>query len=145
METLEQILDLWRKDSEIDITEPSKEILNIPKIHNKFLTIMSKHRISSKKASFDYNKIKRLKWEYYTGKMSQEELTEQGWEPFRYTLKSDIATYLESDKDLITLLQKKIYHDECVSVCESVLKELNNRTWQLKEHMQHERFISGAR
>jgi len=145
METLEQILDLWRKDSEIDITEPSKEILNIPKIHNKFLTIMSKHRISSKKASFDYNKIKRLKWEYYTGKMSQEELTEQGWEPFRYTLKSDIATYLESDKDLITLLQKKIYHDECVSVCESVLKELNNRTWQLREHMQHERFIQGAR
>jgi len=145
METLDQILEIWRKDSEIDITEPSKEILNIPKIHNKFLTIMSKHRIASKKASFDYNKMKRLKWEYYTGKMSEEELKEQGWEPFRYTLKSDIATYLESDKDLVTFLQKKIYHDECVSVCESILKELNNRTWQLREHMTHERFISGAR
>lgn len=145
MESLDQILELWKKDSEIDITEPSKEILNIPKIHNKFLSIMTRHRITSKKCMFDFNKMKRLKWEYYTGKLSEEELVELGWEPFRYTLKSDVATYLESDKDLIKFLEKKTYHDECVSICEAILKELNNRTWQLKEHMQHERFIHGAR
>lgn len=145
METLDQILDLWKKHSEIDITEPSKEILNIPKIHNTFLSIMTRHRIASKKAMFDYSKMKRTKWEYYTGKMSEEELAEFGWEPFRYTLKSDITTYLDSDKDLIKLLEKKAYYDECVGLCESILKELNNRTWQLREHMTHERFIQGAR
>lgn len=145
METLDQILDLWKKHSEIDITEPSKEILNIPKIHNTFLSIMTRHRIAAKKAMFDYSKMKRTKWEYYTGKLSEEELTELGWEPFRYTLKSDITTYLDSDKDLIKLLEKKAYYDECISLCESILKELNNRTWQLREHMTHERFIQGAR
>jgi hypothetical protein len=142
---LDEILESWKKDSEIDITEPSREITNIPKIHSRYLTEMTQHRIAAKKANFDYNKIKRKKWEYYTGKMSQEELDVEGWEPFRYTLKSDISTYLESDKDLIRLLEKKVYHDECVSVCEAVLKELNNRTWQLREHMTHERFIQGAR
>jgi hypothetical protein len=145
METLDQILDLWKKEAEIDITEPSKEILKIPQIHNKFLSIMTRHRIASKKAMFDYSKMKRSKWEYYTGKMSEEELAEFGWEPFRYTLKSDISTYLDSDKDLIKLLEKKAYYEECVSLCESILKELNNRTWQLREHMTHERFIQGAR
>jgi len=142
---LDEILESWKKDSEIDITEPSREITNIPKIHSRYLTEMTQHRIAAKKANFDYNKIKRKKWEYYTGKMSQEELEAEGWEPFRYTLKSDISTYLESDKDLIRLLEKKVYHDECVSVCEAILKELNNRTWQLREHMTHERFIQGAR
>jgi hypothetical protein len=142
---LDEILESWKKDSEIDITEPSREITNIPKIHSRYLTEMTQHRIAAKKANFDYNKIKRKKWEYYTGKMSQEELDVEGWEPFRYTLKSDISTYLESDKDLIRLLEKKVYHDECVSVCEAILKELNNRTWQLREHMTHERFIQGAR
>jgi hypothetical protein len=112
METIDQILDLWKKDSEIDITEPSKEILKVPQIHNKFLSIMTKHRIASKKALFDFNKMKRTKWEYYTGKMSEEELAEFGWEPFRYTLKSDISTYLDSDKDLIKLLEKKAYYSD---------------------------------
>lgn len=142
---LDEILESWKKDSEIDITEPSREITNIPKIHSRYLSEMTQHRIASKKANFDYSKVKRKKWEYYTGKMSQEELEAEGWEPFRYTLKSDITTYLESDKDLIRLLEKKVYHDECVGVCESILKELNNRTWQLREHMTHERFIQGAR
>jgi hypothetical protein len=142
---IDELLESWKKDSEVDITEPSKEIINIPKIHSKYLAEMTQHRINSKKAMFDYNKMKRSKWEYYTGKMSEEELKEFGWEPFRYTLKSDVTTYLESDKDLIKLLERKVYHDECVGVCEAILKELNNRTWQLREHMTHERFIQGAR
>lgn len=142
---IDELLESWKKDSEVDITEPSKEILNIPKIHSKYLAEMTQHRISSKKALFEYNKLKRLKWEYYSGKMSEDELQQYGWEPFRYTLKSDIVTYIDSDTDLINLMQKKIYHDECVGVCESIIKELNNRTWQLREHMTHERFIHGAR
>jgi len=145
METLDKILEAWKKDSEVDITEPSKEIVRIPMIHSKYLSAMTKHNISSKKALFDYNKLKRTKWEYYTGKMSEEELQECGWEPFRYTLKSDVSTYIESDKDLIKLMEKKAYYDECVSVCQAIIKELNNRTWQLREHMTHERFIQGAR
>jgi hypothetical protein len=145
METLDKVLEHWSKDSVVDDTEPSREIIRVPVLHSKYLNIMSNHKLASKKAFFDYNRMRRLKWEYYTGKMSQEELEEHGWEPFRYTLKSDVTTYLEADNDLIRLLEKKVYHEEVVSVCEAILKELNNRTWQLREHMTHERFIQGAR
>jgi hypothetical protein len=34
-------------------------------------------------------------------------------------------------------------HEEIVEFCKQVLKELNNRTWQLKEYMSWERFIGG--
>ena len=110
MENIEQILNNWTTDSDIDQTEPGKELLKIPKLHNKYLTILTKHKMAAKKANFDYLRMRKVKWEYYTGKLSREELEQYGWEPFQFTLKSDITTYLESDTDLIKLLEKKIYH-----------------------------------
>ena len=100
METLENILSLWEKDAVIDQTEPSKELIKIPTLHSKYLGILSKHKFASKKAHFDYLKMKKVKTEYYTGKLSQDELSEYGWEPFQFVLKSDMSTYLEADKDL---------------------------------------------
>ena len=143
MENLDQILKHWESDSVIDQTEPGKELIRIPILHNKYLTILTKHKFASKKANYDYLRMKKTKWEYYTGKMSQEELEEHGWEPFRYTLKSDISTYLESDNDMIKLLEKKVYHDECVSVIEAIMSELKSRTYQLRDFIQWERFIGG--
>ena len=143
METLEQILKLWESDAVIDSTEPSKELLKIPRHHSKYLAILTKHKIASKKANFDYLRMRKVKWEYYTGKMSQEELNEYGWEPFQFTLKSDITTYLEADTDLIKLLEKKAYHEEVVSVLESIMNELKQRTWQLRDFISWEKFIGG--
>lgn len=143
METLEHVLKNWEADTDIDQTEPGKELLKIPKLHNKYLAILTKHKIASKKAQFDYLRMRKIKWEYYTGKLSQEELGEYGWEPFPFTLKSDINTYLESDKDLIRLLEKKVYHDESVSVIEAILNELKQRTWQLRDFISWEKFING--
>jgi len=143
MENIEQILNNWTTDSDIDQTEPGKELLKIPKLHNKYLTILTKHKMAAKKANFDYLRMRKVKWEYYTGKLSREELEQYGWEPFQFTLKSDITTYLESDTDLIKLLEKKIYHEEAVSVVEAIMSELKQRTWQLRDFITWERFIGG--
>ena len=143
MENLEQILKYWETDSVMDQTEPSKELLRIPILHSKYLNILTKHKIASKKAHFDYLRMRKIKWEYFTGKMSKEELDEYGWEPFQFVLKSDMSTYMESDKDLIKTLEKKVYHDECVSVIESIMNELKQRTWQLRDFISWEKFING--
>ena len=143
MENIEQIMNLWTADSDIDQTEPGKELLKIPKLHNKYLTILTKHKMAAKKANFDYLRMRKTKWEYYTGKTSKEELDQFGWEPFQFTLKSDVSTYLESDQDLIKLLEKKIYHEEAVSVIEAIMGELKQRTWQLRDFITWERFIGG--
>lgn len=143
METLEQILKLWETDSIVDQTEPSKELLRIPVLHSKYLGILTRHKVASKKAHFDYLRMRKIKWEYFTGKLSQEELEQYGWEPFQFALKSDISTYMEADKDLIRLLEKKVYHDECVSVIEAIMNELKQRTWQLRDFISWEKFING--
>lgn len=143
MENLEQILKYWETDSKMDSTEPSKELLRIPLLHSKYLNVLTKHKIASKKAHFDYLRMRKMKWEYYTGKTSKEELEEYGWEPFQFTLKSDINTYLEADTDLIKLLEKKVYHEEVISVVESIMNELKQRTWQLRDFISWEKFVNG--
>lgn len=143
MENLEQILKMWEKDADMDQTEPGKELLKIPKLHNQYLSILTKHKIASKKAHFDYLRMRKLKIEYYSGRMDQEDLEKHGWEPFAFVLKSDINAYLEGDGDLIRLLEKKVYHEEAVSVLESIMSELKQRTWQLRDFISWEKFIGG--
>jgi hypothetical protein len=87
--------------------------------------------------------MRKLKVEYFSGRMDQEELDSRGWEPFQFVLKSDISAYLEGDDDLIRLLEKKVYHEEVVSVLESIMGELKNRHWELKSFIDWERFIGG--
>ena len=142
---LEELMLQWERDSEVDITEPGKEILRIPLLHNKYNKYLSLHNLAAKRTGLEYDKLKRMKWMYYNGKLDQDELDKLGWEPFRFTLKSDIQVYLDGDDDLVKLKRKKTYHEEAAKFCEYVMKELNNRTWQLKEYMGWEKFIQGAR
>jgi hypothetical protein len=144
MKQLDDLLEMWRTDSIIDRTEPGKALINIPQLHSKYLNILSRHRLLSKESEFKYNKMKKLKWEYYTGKLDQDQLDKHGWEPFPFVLKSELTTYLESDDDINKHIAQKIIHDEIVEVCSSILKELHSRTFQLKEFITWERFIQGV-
>ncbi len=144
MTKIEELLEMWRKDCDIDRTEPGKALLDIPKLHSKYLTILSKHRLLSKEAEFKYNKMKRLKWEYYTGKLDDDQLKQYGWEPFPFVLKSEITTYLESDEDINKYIASKALNDEIVELCQSIMKELNSRTFQLRDYIAWERFIQGV-
>lgn len=145
MENLEQVLKLWENDAQIDQTEPGKEVIKIPMLHNKYLKILVKHRIAVKKATFDYAKMRKIKEEYYNGSMSQEDLQQYGWEPFQIKLstKAGVEKYIEADENLIRLLEKKVYHEEVVAVCESIMQELKSRTFQLRDFIAWERFIAG--
>jgi hypothetical protein len=144
MLVLDELLEMWNKDSVIDRTEPGNALIDIPKLHSKYLNILSKHRLFSKEAEFKYNQLRRVKWEYYTGKLDETTLKQRGWEPFPFVLKSEVNSYIESDEDLNKLLARKIMHDEIVDVCTSILKELNSRTFQLRDFIAWERFIQGS-
>jgi hypothetical protein len=141
--SLESLIESWTKDSSIDSTEPGKEILRTPILHNKYNKFLSLHNLAAKKAALEYAKMRKVKWAYYTGKLSNEELKKYNWEPFQFVLKSDISVYIDGDDDLAMLQKKKAYHEEAASFCINVMKELNSRTYQLKAFMDWERFING--
>lgn len=141
--TLEDLMDNWERDSKVDSTEPGKEVIRVPVLHNKYNKFLSQHNLALKKCVMDVAKMRKLKWMYYNGKLTQEELEKFGWEPFPFTLKADLNIYMDADDDLQRLNAKKALHEECVSFCTNVMKELNNRTWQLRSFMDWEKFIMG--
>ena len=144
MEKLDDVLSLWGKDAPLNMLEPSKELVRVPILHSKYLNILVSHRLAAKKARFDYQKLRRIKTEYFNGEFTQEQYESFGWEIWqRKLLKSEIETYLDSDNDLIRLLEKKAYHEEVVAVCESILQELKSRTFQLRDIISWEKFVSG--
>lgn len=143
---LEQIIEQWKLDSKIDDSKPHQELINIPILHAKYIDILSKHRLAAQKIKFDFNKMKKIRREYYLGNLDKETLDEYNWEQFDLKIgtKGNIELYLESDEYLIKLLEKKSYYEECCFLCDSILKELHSRTFQLKEYCAHTRFLAGA-
>jgi len=144
MNQLDELLEMWRKDSDIDRTEPGKALLDIPKLHSKYLNILSRHRLLDKESEFKLNKMRVLKWEYYTGKLDEDQLKQYGWEPFPYVLKAEVNNYIEADDDINKRMAIKVMHEEIVDVCSAILKELNSRTFQLRDFIAWERFIQGV-
>jgi hypothetical protein len=142
---IDVLTEEWIKDAAYDETEPQKAIANIPKLHAKYLRIMTHHNLTVKKLLSEYNFQRKIKWEYYSGDLNNpEDLERYKLEPMvKKVLRADLQHYLDSDPELNNILLKKVMHEEIVEFCKSVLKELNNRTWQIKSYMDWERFIGG--
>ena len=77
------IRDMTAKDMAIDDSQLDIESLKIPQLHNKYLNIFHDERFALKKLEADKRELLRVKWEFYSGKMSEEDLksiTGRGWE-----------------------------------------------------------------
>jgi hypothetical protein len=94
---------------------------------------------------FDFDQLKKLKVEYYSGRLNGTDvLKEKGWKAFPALVnKPDLSAYLDADQDLIDLKKNMIANEEAISFCTAVCKELNSRTFQLREYMAWEKFIRG--
>tara|TARA_R100000458_G_C8173509_1_gene173111 strand:+ start:341 stop:778 length:438 start_codon:yes stop_codon:yes gene_type:complete len=122
-----------KKDLTIDKTDLASESIRIPQIHNKYLNFLMNDRLSLSKFDSDLIKLRHKKWLYYTGKMSQEELDDLGWDPFDLTvLKTDIDKFVNADDDVILLQHKVVLLREKVNYLEGVMKAINNLNWNIR-------------
>ena len=141
---LEDIQELWHRDSEIDYTELGTESIRTPQIHDKYHKIFTDERIRLKGVEFELSKLVRAKTEYYSGKMSQEELEQHGWEQYLgRLLKNEIVKYIESDDDVIKLKQQLIVLQEKINYLDSVIRMINNRGFQIKNALDWLKFSHG--
>jgi len=140
---LEDIIQQWEQDVKIDRTELDAESIKIPSLHNKYYKIYIKEKIQLKAEEQDYKLYYKLKHEYYTGKLSKQDLDENGWEPFQFVLKNDLSIYLEADKDLSEKLIKLQVQKEKVQFLEDIIKTLNGRGFLIKNAVDFIRFTSG--
>ena len=143
--TLDQIMEEWQADATVDRTELGIASLKIPELHSKFLKIYFDERRKLKALEFQSKDLSLKKYEYYNGKLSQEELDELNWEPFvKRLMKNEVDMYLDSDKDIIQNNVRIINQKEKLAFLEEVLKNVNQRNFQIKNAIEWKKFTQGV-
>lgn len=144
---IEEIVEEWSKDSEIDPTEIGSEALKIPKLHSKYLNILIQERLRLRKLESEMKVLKKDKYEMYTMGPTKEQ-KDMGWElPPRgkAIIKQDVAYYMESDKEMINLSLKIGMQQEKVEMLDSIIRSIMSRGYQLKTALDHQKFVMGER
>ena len=142
---IDSIKKMVEQDMKIDDLNLDLEALRTPQLHGKYLNILHDESLVLHKNLIEQKELRRLKWEYYLGKLDQETLDEKGWQPFGLKiLRTDIDVYLESDKDLLCLEARIHYLKEKVKYLESVLQAIGRRGWDIKSAIEWKKFMSGA-
>ena len=132
------------QDCEIDETQLDAESLRLPQLHNKYLNIYLDTKLILERKQNEFNKLRRLKWEYYTGKMDAEVLEHMGWEPFDLKiLKQDIAIYMDGDDDLISLQEQVRYYKEICAYLDATVKEVTYRHNKIRNAIDWKKFLGG--
>ena len=140
--TLEELQEQVDKDLKINESELDLESQKTPQLHNKYLKHYNKFKLLMTRAESDYKILKRVKWEYYTGKASPEVYKQK---PFNLKImKSDLDKYLDSDEDLIKSKQKIEYLETVVNYLDRTLKIIGGRDWQIRNSIEWRKFTSGA-
>lgn len=142
---IDDIMSLWEQDAQIDNTELAKESLNIPLLHHKYFKILTQESILLKKLEYDYKTLYRLKYEYFMGTLDRETMIEKGWEPNQLKiLKQDLSIFIESDLDIQECTKKIDIQREKINFLESVIKNLNNRGFLIKNAIDWHKFQVGG-
>jgi len=142
---LTDLQEEWIKDSAINETNLGRESIRVPTLHAKYLTHLSKVKLQLRKAESDYYNTRRLKYRYYRGEMSREELATLEWEQFQGNkpLKNEMDEFLQCDKDLIELQDKVEYFRTVIYTLEQILRSINSRTWDIKTAVEWHKFTNG--
>lgn len=147
MNNLEQIHEMWKKDSVIDEMNLDESSRQSAKLHGKYLELLSVNRLKLKKLELDFKVLLRDKFMHYNGKLSQEEIDSKGWDydPLNglTVLKGDMDKWYDADP-LIQEAQLKIEYTK--EVCDTLKEILENVKWRhqnIKNMIEWRKFTSG--
>jgi|TARA_Y100000015_G_scaffold3319_1_gene3071 hypothetical protein len=142
MMDLDKIQEMWQKDSVIDPDNLHDESLKIPQLHSKYYTIYNTISLLREKARDSYRRVKLERYNYYTGKAPAEAYVEEPF-PYKVREKDAIQRYLDADEKLTTIDLKIRYYDVQMKFLEEVIKTVANRTFQIKNAIEWQKFQAG--
>lgn len=142
--TLDDLTTHWVEDSKIDFTEVGKESVRTGAIHAKYLKIMAIHTNKLRETARTLAKIKNLRQSYYDGSIDKETEQKYNWKPFPYkVLKGDMERFIEGDDFVQKAVAIVSKHEDIIETCKAIIKELGNRSYQLKAAVDWQRLMAG--
>ena len=139
---LEQIQEMWEKDSRIDPDNLHDESLKIPQLHSKYYTLYNTITLLRERAKEQYSKVRLERYNYYTGKASAEVYVEEPF-PYKVREKDAIQRHLEADDKMNKVDMKIKYYDIMLKFLEEIIRNISGRTYQIKNAIEWYKFQAG--
>lgn len=137
-----EILEMMKVDSNIDAAHLDTASLAIPYLHSKWYNVFVEELRILKGIDTEYNILYKNKMEYYLGK-APDEIYEQN--PLHLKiLKQDVEIYLKSDEELIAVDSKRSLQKIKVETVEGYIKNINNRSFMIKNAIDFRKFVNGV-
>ena len=139
---LDAIQCMWEKDSQLDKDNLHDESLKIPGLHAKYHELFNNTLLLRKKAEQQRKNIRHERYEYFSGKADPEVYAENPF-PKKIRDKDTMQKYLDADEKLSQINLKIDYYETQLNYIESILKQISNRTYQIKNAIEWSKFIAG--
>lgn len=139
---LDDILADIKTDSVIDKVNLDYSSLLISELHSKWNRHLVTETLLLKKLINEKNKVLKDRTEYYLGRKPDEYYVE---EPLQLKIiQKDLPLYLDADDNLIEISNKVETQLIKVNVIENFIKELNQRSFNIKNAIDYMKFKNGG-
>ena len=139
---IENIKDMLEKDRSIDHTQLDTESLKIPEQAVKYQQMAHDEALRLRFLEKEYNVAKYNRWMYYMGKADPDVYDK---EPFDHkVLKSDLNVFLDSDLILNEIQDRIVVQTEKLKLVVEAGKVMQNKSFNIKNALEHQKFMGGA-
>ena len=142
MINLDKIQSMWQEDSKIDIHNMHEESIKVPQLHSKYHEILNNLILLRTKAQKIQKSVRHERYEYYSGKADPEVYEREPF-PKKVRDKDALIRYMDADDRVSDANLKVEYYDVMINYTESILKQISNRTYQIKNSIEWHKFQAG--
>ena len=136
---LETLQEMWKTDSKLDEDQHDNDSLAIPQLHMKYMEFYNKFSLMKKEREIEMKRLIKEKWLYYKGKASSKVYKELPFD-LKLTTKEEISMFIEADEDVQKLQYKVEYIEQVVYYLDSIMRQINSRTYHIKNAIEWKRF-----
>ena len=142
MINLDKIQSMWQEDCKIDIDNMHEESIKVPQLHSKYHEILNNLILLRTKAQKIQKSVRHERYEYYSGKADPEVYEREPF-PKKVRDKDSLIRYMDADDRVSDANLKVEYYDVMINYTESILKQISNRTYQIKTSIEWHKFQAG--
>ena len=142
MINLDKIQSMWQEDCKIDIDNMHEESIKVPQLHSKYHEILNNLILLRTKAQKIQKSVRHERYEYYSGKADPEVYEREPF-PKKVRDKDALIRYMDADDRVSDANLKVEYYDVMINYTESILKQISNRTYQIKNSIEWQKFQAG--
>ena len=142
MINLDKIQSMWQEDCKIDIDNMHEESIKVPQLHSKYHEMLNNLILLRTNAQKIQKSVRHQRYEYYSGKADPEVYEREPF-PKKVRDKDALIRYMDADDRVSDANLKVEYYDVMINCTESILKQISNRTYQIKNSIEWHKFQAG--